>query len=165
MQTEIQDEGLLAQAAALAGATVAIVKHSGRRGTRQEFEELLLALEAAKAEHPDNPYLQAIINDDTRAQINDFAEIYTEVPKQSEVNDFKLAALNRCGQAAEWLSANASPEAAAEVKHSIIEACRRVAGASKESGLLNLTADNIDALEVSTIEEVVRALGADKPTA
>ncbi len=158
-QIDVGDNGLLAQAAALAGATVAIVKHSGRRGTHQEFDALILALEAAKAEYPANPYVQALLTDATREQIAGFAAQYDEVPKQTDVNDFKMAALNRCGQAAEWLAANASPAAAAEVKRSIVEACRRVAAKGKESGLLDLAVGNIDDFEVSATDEVARALG------
>jgi hypothetical protein len=161
MIPDIQDDGLLAQAAALAGATVAVVKHSGRRGTHEEFVALVMALEEARVEYPENPYVQALLTPETRQQIAGFAEQYAEVPKQTEVNDFKMAALNRCGQAAEWLEANASPKEAAEVKTSIIAACRRVASESKEGGPFNFTADNIDSFEVSAIEEVVRALGAN----
>ncbi len=46
--TVLDDGGLLAQAAALAGATVAIVKHSGKQGTQQEFTALVDALAAAR---------------------------------------------------------------------------------------------------------------------
>lgn len=159
MQADIQDDGLLAQAATLAGATVAIVKHSGRRGTQEEFAALVTALEEAIAEYPDNPYVQMLLTPETREQIAGFAERYVKVPKQNEVNDFKMAALNRCGQAAEWLAKHAPPEAAEEVKASIVAACRSVASESKEGGPFNLVADNIDTAELNAIEEVVRALG------
>ena len=161
MQAEMQDGGLLAQAAALAGATVAIVKHSGRRGTQQEFAALVAALKEAAIEYPGNPYVQVLLTSETRALIAGFAERYVEVPKQNEINDFKLAALNRCGQAAEWLAQQVSPEAAAEVKMSIIAACRSVATASKEGGPFNFVADKIDTAELNAIEEVVRALGME----
>lgn len=161
MQADIQDDGLLAQAATLAGATVAIVKHSGRRGTQQEFAALVTALEEARVEYPDNPYVQILLTPETREQIAGFAERYVKVPKQTEVNDFKLAALNRCGQAAEWLAKHAPPEAADEVKACIVAVCRSVAAESKEGGPFNLVADNIDTAELNAIEEVVRSLGID----
>jgi hypothetical protein len=160
MQAEISDGGLLAQAAALAGAMVAIVKHSGRWGTHQEFAALVTALEEAIAQYPKNPYVQSLLTSATREQIAGFAQQYDEVPKQTSVNDFKMAALNRCAQAAEWLAANVPPQAAAEVKASILAACRRVAAESKEGGLFNFAASNVDAFEQSVIDEIARALRA-----
>lgn len=160
MITEVGDEGLLAQAAALAGATVAIVKHSGRSGTRQEFAALVKALEDAAVEYPENVYVAALLTPATRQQIDGFASTYDEVPKQTTVNDFKMAALNRCGQAADWLDANVPPAAAAEVKASILTACRRVAEESKEGGVFDFGGSNVDALEESVSAEVARALRA-----
>ena len=160
MPIEIQDGGLLAQAATLAGATVAIVKHSGRRGTYQEFAALVAGLEEAAAQYPGNIYVQALLTPATREQIAGFARQYDDVPKQTTVNDFKMAALNRCGQAAEWMAANVPPPAAAEVKTSILAMCRRVAAESKEGGPFNFGASNIDAFEESVIEEIARALRA-----
>jgi hypothetical protein len=69
MQLDVQDGGLLAQAAALAGGTVAIVKHSGRRGTHQEFTALVQGLEEAALEYPDNVYVQGF------SQCNIFARL------------------------------------------------------------------------------------------
>jgi hypothetical protein len=158
MPETIDDEGLLAQAAALAGSIVAIIKHSGARGTRQEFAALVSALEAAPARAPANPYLPLLLTAETRTQIAGFAQRYTDVPKQTEVNDFKLAALNRCGQAAEWLAAHVAPAQADEVKQAIVDACRQVAAESKEGGLLAFGVDPVDAFEASVIEEIGRAL-------
>lgn len=165
MLADVNDNGLLAQAAALAGATVAIVKHSGRRGTQQEFTALVAALEQVGVEYPENLYVQALLTPATREQISGFAQQYTdaEAPKQTSVNEFKMAALNRCGQAAEWLRANAPQADAAEVKAAILAVCRRVAAQSQEaqSQENNVTSgagDNVDPLEQSTLEEIARAL-------
>jgi hypothetical protein len=160
MQTDIGDGGLLAQAAALAGATVAIVKHSGRRGTHQEFSALVKGLEEAAAHYRNNIYVQSLLTPDTRKQIAAFAERYDEVPKQTVVNDFKMAALNRCAQAADWMDAHVPPPAAGEVKSSILVVCRRVAAESKEGGPFNFVASNVDAFEESVIGEIARALRA-----
>jgi hypothetical protein len=158
MQADVQDDGLLAQAAALAGATVAIVKHSGQQGTHEEFVTLVKALEDAAVQYPDNPYVQALLTDDTRTQIAQFDQQFEEVPKQSVVNDFKMVALNRCAQAVEWLGANVPLGQAAEVKISILAACRRVAGESKEDDPYNLTGENVDVFEEGVIGEISRAL-------
>jgi outer membrane protein OmpA-like peptidoglycan-associated protein len=157
---EVDDGGLLAQAAALAGAVVAIAKHSGRRGTQQEFDALVAGLEEVAVDYPDNPYVQRLLTAATREQITGFAKQYREAPTQKDVNDFKLAALNRCGQAAEWLQANVNAQDAAEVKASILTACRRVAGESNEGGLFDFAADNVDATEQNVLDEVARALRA-----
>ncbi|MCC6453351.1 MAG: hypothetical protein IT328_00260 [Caldilineaceae bacterium] len=159
MLADIADDGLLAEAAALAGAFVAIVQHSGRRGTHEEFETLVRGLEDAGVEYPENVYVQALLTPATRQQIADFAQEFEEAPAQSIFNDFKMAALNRCAQAAEWLAAHATPEAAAEVKASIVAVCRLVAAASKEEGAMNNAPGNVDDFEVSAIDQVSRALG------
>jgi hypothetical protein len=159
MLADIADDGLLAQAAALAGAFVAIVQHSGRRGTHEEFEALVRGLEDAGVEYPENLYVQALLTPATREQIAGFAQEFDEVPSQTIFNDFKMAALNRCAQAAEWLAANATPDAAAEVKASIVAACHLVAAASKEEGPMNSAPGNVDDFELSAIDQVSRALG------
>jgi hypothetical protein len=153
----VDDGGLLAQAAALAGATVAIVKHSGSLGTRREFAALTRELEAASARFPENPYSSQLLTAATRDQIDGFARRYTEVPKQTEVNDFKMAALNRCGQAAEWLAEHVAPDLAEEVKQAVVEACRAVAAESKEGGLFAFGVEPVDATESRVIEEIARA--------
>jgi hypothetical protein len=162
MQTEIHDNGLLSQAATLAGATVAIVKHSGKSGTHKEFDALLKGLEAAASNYPHNPYIQSFLTPATRQQIAGFSHLYEEVPKQTTVNDFKMVALNRCGQAAEWMTANVPSATAEEVKSSILAICLRVAAESKEGGFFNFSSDNVDPFEESVIDEIARALGAQK---
>lgn len=161
MAAEISDGGLLAQAAALAGATVAIVKHSGQRGTHQEFAALVKGLEEAAHRYPHNIYVQALLTADTRAQIASFSKRYDQAPRQTVVNDFKMAALNRCAQAEEWMAANVPAPAAAEVKASILATCRRVAAESKEGGTFNFGVSNVDAFEEGVIGEIARALRAD----
>jgi hypothetical protein len=160
MRGTVDDGGLIAQAAALAGATVAIVQHSGRRGTHQEFAALAQGLEQAMEQFPNNPYVQVLLTAETRQQIDGFASEYEDVPKQTTVNDFKMAALNRCAQAAEWLAAHASRAEAAEVKQCILAVCRSVAAESKEQGPLNVSTENVDPFEQSVIEEITRALDA-----
>jgi hypothetical protein len=105
-------------------------------------------------------FVQALLTPATRKQIAGFAQQYEDVPKQTAVNDFKMAALNRCGQAAEWLAANVPADAAAEVKTSILAVCRRVAAESKEGGLFSFAANNVDDFEQSVIDEIARALRA-----
>lgn len=161
-QTNIQDNGLLAQAATLAGATVAIVKHSGKSGTHKEFDALLKGLEAATSNYPNNPYIQSFLTTGTRQQIAGFSHQFEQVPKQTTVNDFKMSALNRCGQAADWMKANVPPATADEVKSSILAICLRVAAESKEGGFFNFSADNVDPFEESVIDEIARALGVEK---
>lgn len=155
---DIQDEGLLAQAAALAGATVAIVKYSGNRGTHKEFSALVKGLEDAAAQHPNNPYIKALLTPASRRQIDGFSQQFDDVPKQSTVNDFKMSALNRCAQASAWLLAHAPADAAAEVKTAIIAVCHRVAAESKETGTFTCGADSKDPFEESVIGEIDRAL-------
>jgi hypothetical protein len=118
-------------------------------------------LEDAAAEYPNNRYVRALLTPASREQIAGFAQQFDEVPKQSAVNDFKMAALNRCAQAAEWLAAHVPPDAAAEVKTSILATCRRVAAESKEGGFLNFAAENVDPFEQSVIAEIARALHAE----
>lgn len=158
MRAEVGDDGLLAQAAVLAGSTVAIVKHSGPRGTRDEFFALVKGLEAVMVEHPDNMYVQALLTPTTREQIEGFVQYYQDEPRQTDIHDFKMAALNRCGQAAEWMAANIAPEVAAEVKASILAVCRRVAEESHEGGLLSMDAAEIDLPEQNVLNEIERAL-------
>jgi len=158
MPAEIQDKGLLAQAAALAGAMVAIVKYSGNSGTHKEFEALVKGLEHAASQYPNNPYVHALLTPASRQQIARFSQEFEVVPKQTVVNDFKMSALNRCAQASAWLLANATPEVAEEVKTSILTTCQRVAGESKETGPYTTGPDNKDPFEQSVIDEINRAL-------
>jgi len=155
---DIQDRGLLAQAAALAGATVAIVKYSGNSGTHKEFTALVKGLEDAASKHPNNPYVQALLTPATRQQIAGFSHDFEQAPKQSTLSDFKMTALNRCAQASAWLLANAPADAAEEVKATIIAVCHRVAAESKETGPYTSSADNQNPFEESVIDEIDRAL-------
>lgn len=158
MLAEVGDDGLLAQAAALAGSTVAIVKHSGQRGTQEEFSALIQGLEVVMTEYPDNVYVQALLTPATREQIEGYVQYYQDEPRQKDIDDFKMAALNRCGQAAEWMAANIAPEAAAEVKACILAACRRVAEEVHEGGVLGIGAAEIDQTEQNVLNEIERAL-------
>jgi len=158
MPADIQDNGLLAQAAALAGSMVAIVKHSGTGGTHKEFEALVKGLEQAASQHPNNPYVQSLLTPATRQQIARFSQEFEVAPKQSVVNDFKMSALNRCAQASAWLHAHVPTEAADEVKSTIIAVCHRVAGTSKETGPYTSSGGNENPFEQSVIDEIDRAL-------
>jgi hypothetical protein len=153
-----EETALLAQAAALAGATVAIIKHSGRRGTHKEFDALVAGLEEAARRYPANPLVQGLLTPATRRQIDGFAQEYADVPKKTTVQDFKMAALNRCAQAADWLDQHAVPAQAAEVKQSIVAVCRLVAEESSEGGFLGFGGVQVDALEEGVILEIARAL-------
>jgi hypothetical protein len=155
-----EDNTLLAQAAALAGATVAIIKHSGRRGTYKEFDALVAGLEEAARRYPANPLVQALLTPATRNQIAGFAREYADVPKKTTVQDFKMAALNRCAQAADWLDQHAVPAQAVEVKQCILTVCRQVAAESSEGGFLGFGGVQVDALEEGVILEIARALRA-----
>jgi hypothetical protein len=161
-QTEnaAQDNGLLAQAAVLAGATVAVIKHSGRRGTYKEFDALVQGLEDAAARYPANRLVQGLLTPATRSQIRGFAERFSDVPKKTTVQDFKMSALNRCAQAADWLDQHSKPQEAAEVKESIMITCRRVAEGSTEGGFMGFGGVQVDALEEGVMQEIARSLRA-----
>jgi hypothetical protein len=150
--------GVLAQAAALAGGAVAIARHSGRHGTHMEFAAIAAGLEAATAQYPANRLVRALLTPESRRQISDMAHQFEVAPKQSVAQDFKMAALNRCAQAADWLDANASPQEAAEVKDSILAMCRQVAEESKEGDWLGFGGTRVDVHETGVIQEIARAL-------
>ena len=95
------DLSLLRRAAVLAGATVAITKYSGAGGTRDEFAGIVEGLHEAARQYPNNQLVQALIADETRAEAEGFYPQFRQDPTQKTYDDFKLAALNRCGQAAE----------------------------------------------------------------
>ena len=152
------DLNLLRRAAVLAGATVAITKYSGAGGTRDEFSGILEGLRDAVAQYPNNPLVQALVADETRAEADGLYPQFRQDPTQKAYEDFKLAALNRCGQAAELLKAKASPEQAAEVKSAIVSMCEYVAQRAKEGSVLGFGGTRVDPMETAAVEQVRRAL-------
>jgi hypothetical protein len=154
------DLNLLRRAAVLAGATVAITRYSGSGGTHDEFRAIPEGLLAAAARYTGNPLVQALAGDETRAEAEGLYPQFRDDPTQKTYDDFKLAALNRCGQAAELLEQKASPEQAAEVKAAIISMCEHVAQRSKEGSMLGFGGTRVDPLETAAVEQVKRALEA-----
>lgn len=149
---------LLRKAAVLAGAAVAITKYSGAGGTRDEFRGIVEGLEEAAARHPDNELVTALISDETRREADSLYPQFRDDPTQKTYEDFKLAALNRCGQAAEMLNKKASAEEAAEVKAAIVSMCEHVARRAKEGAVLGFGGTRVDPMEMAVVEQVRRAL-------
>ncbi len=158
------DDGLLSQAALLAGATVAVIRHSGEHGTQQEFVALITGLEAAQTKYPHNELLQRTLNAQVRERADDYARTYATPPSQRDAQDFKMSALNRAAQAADWLEENAPADVAAEWKHAVLAMCRTVAEAGKESGVLGIGGDSVDDFEAGVLGELRRALRYDAPS-
>ena len=154
------DLGLLRRAAVLAGATVAITKYSGAGGTRDEFAGIVEGLREAAKRYPNNPLVQALTTDETRVEAEGYYPQFKQDPTQKTYDDFKLAALNRCGQAAELLREKAAPEQAAEVKAVIVTMCEYVAQRAKEGSVLGFGGTRVDPLETAAIEQVKTALEA-----
>jgi hypothetical protein len=152
------DLSLLRKAAVLAGAAVAITKYSGAGGTRDEFRGIVEGLEEAAARYPNNPLVAALVADETRSEADSLYPQFRSDPTQKTYEDFKLAALNRCGQAAEVLKAKASPEQAAQVKAAIVEMCEHVAHRAKEGSVLGFGGTRVDPMELAVVEQVRRAL-------
>ncbi len=152
------DLSLLRRAAVLAGATVAITKYSGAGGTRDEFTGIIDGLREALVRYPDNPLVRALLTDETRAEAEGLYPQFRQDPTQRAYDDFKLAALNRCAQAAELLKQKASPNQAAEVKAAIVSMCELVAERSKEGSTLGFGGVRVDPLETAAVEQVKRAL-------
>ncbi|MCU0508961.1 MAG: hypothetical protein MUC34_11290 [Anaerolineae bacterium] len=152
------DLSLLRKAAVLAGAAVAITKYSGAGGTRDEFRGIVEGLEEAAARYPANPLIAALISDETRAEADGLYPQFRNDPTQKAYEDFKLAALNRCGQAADLLKERASPEQAAEFKAAVISMCEYVANRAKEGTVLGFGGTRVDPLELAMVEQVRRAL-------
>jgi hypothetical protein len=150
-----EDLSLLSRAAVLAGATVALAKYSGG-GTKGEFQAILQGLRTAAAHYPGNPLVQALPSPDAEQTAQRMAEQYHSDLRQTEYQDFKMAALNRCASAAELLAQKASPQQAAEVRESILAMCQHVAEASRESGWFS--GPRVDVKEAGAIEEIARAL-------
>lgn len=158
IQAMPDDEGLLAQAALLAGAVVAVIRHSGRHGTQQEFVALITGLEAAQRQYPNNELVQRTLTDDVRTRANQYARDYATPPSKKDAQDFKLSAVNRAGQAADWLAQNAPADAAHEWKHAVLAMCKTVAEAGKESGFFGMGVEPVDEFETGVIAELRRAL-------
>jgi len=155
------DLALLWRAAVMAGATVAISRYSGRGGTNNEFQAIVSGLEAAAQQHPANPLVQALLTSDSRAYAASLARQFQTDIRQTTFQDIKLAALNRCAQAAELLDQKAPADQGLEVKQSILSMCRAVAHASKEGGWHS--GNPVDVKEEGVIEELERALGVALP--
>jgi hypothetical protein len=142
----------------LAGAAVAITKYSGAGGTRDEFRGIVEGLEEATARYPANALVGALLSDETRREAEGLYPQFRDDPTQKTYEDFKLAALNRCGQAAELLRAKASAEEAAEVKAAIVTMCEHVAQRAKEGTVLGFGGTRVDPMEIAVVEQVRRAL-------
>jgi hypothetical protein len=153
-----EDLSLLRRAAVLAGATVAIAKYSGSGGTRDEFRGIVEGLQEAAARYPENPLVQALVADETRSEADGLYPQFRQDPTQKTYDDFKLAALNRCGQAAELMKQKAPPEQADEVKATIVSMCEYVAHRAKEGTVLGFGGTRIDPMEMAVVEQVKRAL-------
>ena len=150
---------LLARAAVLAGATVAIAKYSGSGGTQAEFQAIIDGLKQAAGQYPSNPLVQALLTDEARDEVEQLAPRFRADPKQRTFEEFKLAALNRCSEAAEVLNRKATPEQAAEVREAILMMCRQVAEKSKEGSFLGLGGTPLDPMEQATIDQITRVWG------
>ena len=148
---------LLSRAAVMAGAMIAIARYSGRGGTRDEFQAILSGLEAAVRRYPDNPIVQSLLNPAARADVDRLARQLQGDLRQTTYLDYKMAALNRCAQAAELLDEKAPGQSGLEVRQAILEMCRQVAGASKEGGWMSSQA--VDVKEEGALEELGRVLG------
>jgi hypothetical protein len=148
---------LLAKAAVLAGATVAIAKYSGSGGTQAEFQAILEGLKQASQRYPTNPLVQALLADQARKEVEQLAPQFRADPKQRTFEDFKLAALNRCSEAAELLNRKAAPDQAAEVKQAILLMCRQVAEKSKEGSRFGFGGTPTDPMEQAVIDQIERA--------
>jgi len=151
---------LLRKAAVLAGAVIAITRYSGSGGTHDEFRGIVEGLEEAAARYPNNPLVVALASDETRSEADELYPQFRADPTQKTYEDFKLAALNRCGQAAELLAEKAPPEQAAEVKAAIISMCEHVAQRAKEGTVLGFGGTRVDPMEIAAVEQVRRALEA-----
>jgi hypothetical protein len=149
---------LLRRAAVLAGATVAISRYSGEGGTRDEFRAITEGLELVAGQYPNNPLVQALVSDETRSEAEGLIPQFRRDPTQKTYDDFKLAALNRCGQAGELLNQKASPEQGAEVRAAIVSMCEHVAERSKEGGMMGFGGTRVDPLETAAVDQVRRAL-------
>jgi hypothetical protein len=150
---------LLARAAVLAGATVAIAKYSGGSGTQAEFQAILEGLKQATLQYPANPLVQALVNEQTRAEVERLAPRFRSDIKQRAFEDFKFAALNRCSEAAELLARKAAPGQAAEVKQGILLMCRHVAEKSREGSRFGSGGSPADPMEQAVIDQIARVWG------
>jgi hypothetical protein len=151
------DLNVLRRAAVLAGATVAITRYSGS-GTRDEFRAIVEGLQDAARRYPGNTLVQALVSDETRTEAEGLYPQFRQDPTQRTYDDFKLAALNRCGQAAELLKQKTSPEQAAEVKAAIVSMCEHVAQSAKEGSMLGFGGTRVDPLETAAVDQIKRAL-------
>jgi hypothetical protein len=149
---------LLRKAAVLAGAAVAITKYSGAGGTREEFRGIIEGLEEAARQHPNIPLVAALVAEETRQEADGLYPQFRNDPTQKTYEDFKLAALNRCGQAADLLKAKATPDEAAAVKAAIVSMCEHVAHSAKEGTILGFGGTRVDPMELAVVEQVRRAL-------
>ena len=86
-----EDVTLVRRAAVLAGATVAISRYSGEGGTRDEFRGIIEGLEQAVAKYPNNPLVQALISDETRAEADGLYPQFRRDPTQKTYDDFQVS--------------------------------------------------------------------------
>jgi hypothetical protein len=150
-----EELGLLGKAAVLAGATVAVAKYSGG-GTQAEFQAILEGLKQATQQYPSNPLVQALLTDNSRREVEQLAPQFRADIKQRTFEDFKFAALNRCGEAAELLARKTAPDQAAEVRDAILLMCRHVAEKSREGSWLGFGGTPIDPMEQAVIDQIER---------
>jgi hypothetical protein len=150
---------LLGRAAVLAGATVALARYSGGSGTQAEFQGILEGLKQAAAQYPENPLVQALLSDETRLEVEQLAPQFRSDIKQRDFEDFKFAALNRCGEAVDLLTQKASFEQAAEVGQAVVQMCRHVAEKSQEGSLFGSSRAATDPMEQAVIDQVARVWG------
>ena len=88
-----------------------------RRGhARTSFRALSRGCERRHAVSGQPSSCRRSVSDETRCEAEGLYPQFRQDPTQKSYDDFKLAALNRCGQAAELLTQKASPDQAAEVK-------------------------------------------------
>ncbi|MCC7161224.1 MAG: hypothetical protein IT331_01915 [Anaerolineae bacterium] len=154
------EQTVIARAAILAAATVAISKYSGKGGQNREFDAMLNEYTNVARQNPDSPLLQLLLLPIVPTEIAQLKRQFEQDPKQSVFNEFKMAALNRCAQAAALMDAQASPADAALFKKTVMDVCDRVAHATAEGSVMGLGGTSLDAKESAVIAQVRRALGA-----
>jgi hypothetical protein len=155
-----EDLSLLVRAAVLAGATVSISSYSGGSGTDAEFRAITEGLAQAARHYPSNPLVQALATPEAKAEVDRLAPWHHGDTTQHAYEDFKMAALNRCADAAEVLADKATTAQADEVKQAILFMCEHVAEASKEGSRLGFGGTRVSPNETAAIEQIRRALGA-----
>jgi len=143
---------------AVVGLAVVLAEGSGRRGRKQEMEELAASAAAAAKEFPDNALVQAVLPDAEAAAASDQVQAYRREKRSAKALEI---AISWCEKVNAILNAKSSFLEADGYKRFVLETGLKVAMVSADAEYLGIGGEKVSHGERKTLLKLVEALEVD----